>query len=123
MSIGIRKNHQKELRATRGEARDNETKMTREDHHHEVKGGDETDDTDDTDVKEGMALNEDEKYAQWEQEEKMMAMMMAIDQENQEGGAIEEGMDVEPIELEDLLGLMKVCPQVLSIAKSSICRN
>ncbi|PUU73706.1 hypothetical protein B9Z19DRAFT_1134600 [Tuber borchii] len=107
-SIGIRKNYKKkELRAIREGAGDNEMEMTHDGHY----DGKDADDTDDTDVKEDVILDEDEKYAQWEGEEKMMAVLMATDQESLVKNMI-KGMGAEPIELEDLLGLMK--PEVFA---------
>ncbi|CUS12677.1 unnamed protein product [Tuber aestivum] len=109
LSIRIRKNYKKrELRAAKREIGSEEVKMKQDGEPHEgtVSG--------DTDVGEDVvALNEDERYAQWEQEEeKMRAILEAADQENQDDDTVEEGMDAEPIELEDLLGLMQ--PEVFA---------
>ncbi|CUS12674.1 unnamed protein product [Tuber aestivum] len=77
--------------------------MAQDEEAHEGEAGD------DTDSEEGvMVLDEDERYAQWEQEEEKMRVILAsADRENQDDDTVEEGMDAEPIELEDLLGLMK----------------
>ncbi|PUU73705.1 hypothetical protein B9Z19DRAFT_1134599 [Tuber borchii] len=100
LSIGIRKSYKKkEVRAVHEGAGGNEMEMTQDHDHYDGKDADDTDEED-------VILNEDEKYAQWEgEEEKMMAMMMGMSQENQVKDT-SKGMDVEPIELEDLLGLM-----------------
>ena len=109
LSIGIRKTHKKkELRAAREKEGGNQMEMAQDGNHGHYEVGD----ADGTGVEEYMIPDDDEKYAQWEEEEnKMMAMMKPIDQENQDGNLMQEGMDAEPIGLEDFLGLMKVCPR------------
>jgi len=111
LSIGIRKSYQKGLGVAPREAGDKKMEMAGEDHYYEAKDGD---DTDDTDVKEDAILDGDEKYVQCEQEK-----MMEMNQENEAENPI-QGMDTEPVGLEDLLGLMKACPQVPSIVISSM---
>ncbi|KAG0634398.1 hypothetical protein HOY80DRAFT_1005180 [Tuber brumale] len=103
LSIRIRKKyHKRELRESGG----NGEEMAQDNNLGEGKAAVETDDT--SGKEDDMILDEDEKYAQWEEEEeKVMALMMAMDQLNQDDDTMEEGTDAEPIELEDLLDLMK----------------
>lgn len=123
LSIGIRKNYKKkELRAVREGAGDNEMEII----HDGQYDGMDANDTDDTDVKEDVIfikeviiIKDEEEYAQWEGEDKMMPMLMAMDQENHQVKDTIEGMDAEPIKLEHLLGLMKVYPQTPSIVIST----
>ena len=116
LSIGVRKNYKRELRAVGEGADHNEMEMTQDNDHYD---GKDADDTDDTNVKEDVILDEDEKYAQWEKEKMRAMMTIAVDQENQIKNTI-KGVDAEPIELEDLLGLMKVCPQAPYIVISGM---
>ena len=112
LSIRIRKNYKrKQLRAVREGAGDNEMEMVQDDDHYDGK-------EDLIFIKE-VILIEDEEYAQWEGEEENM---MAADQENQVKDTV-KGMYAEPIELEDLLGLMKVFPHTLSIMISCTYTN
>ncbi|CUS12668.1 unnamed protein product [Tuber aestivum] len=109
LSIGIRKKYyRKNLRPAQGGSSDDEIEMAQDEEAHERETSDDTDTEEDV-----MALDEDERYAQWEQEEeKMRVILAAADRENQDDDTVEEGMDAEPIELEDLLGLMK--PEVFA---------
>ena len=112
LCIRIRKNYKKrELRAAHKGAGDNEMEMIQEGDHYDGK-------EDLIFIKE-VILIEDEEYAQWEGEAEDM---MAADQENQAKDTI-KGMYAEPIELEDLLGLMKVYPQAPSIVISGTYTN
>ena len=114
LSIGIRKNYKKELRAVREGAGDNEMEIIQDDDHYDGK-------EDLIFIKE-VILIEDEEYAQWEGEEEMMPMLMAADQENQVKDTVKE-MYAEPIKLQDLLGLMKVCTQAPYIVISGLYTN
>ncbi|CUS12672.1 unnamed protein product, partial [Tuber aestivum] len=108
LSVGIRKDYyRRNPRAVQRGSSDDEMEMAQDEEPHEGEAGD-------TDTEEDfVALDEDARYAQWEQEEeKMGGVLEAIDQENQDDDTVEEAMDVEPIELEDLLGLMK--PEVFA---------
>ncbi|CUS12669.1 unnamed protein product [Tuber aestivum] len=108
LSVGIRKGYyRRNPRAVQRGSSDDEIEMTQDGEPHEGEAGD-------TDTEEDVAvLDEDERYAQWKQEEeKMRVILAAADQENQDDDTVEEGMDAEPIELEDLLGLMK--PEVFA---------
>ncbi|CUS12667.1 unnamed protein product [Tuber aestivum] len=109
LSIGIRKSYyRRNPRAVQGGSSDDEVEMAQDEEAHERETSDDTDTEEDV-----VVLDEDERYAQWEQEEeKMRAILASADRENQEDDTVEEGMDAEPIELEDLLGLMK--PEVFA---------
>ncbi|CUS12673.1 unnamed protein product [Tuber aestivum] len=109
LSIGIRKNYyRREPRAAQRGSSDDEMEMAQDEELHEGEVSDDTDSEEDV-----MVLNKDRTYVQREQEEeKRMAIQAARDQENQDDDTVEEGMDAEPIELEDLLGLMK--PEVFA---------
>ncbi|CUS12671.1 unnamed protein product [Tuber aestivum] len=104
LSIGIRKNYyRRNPRAVQRGSGDDEIEMAQHEEAHEWEASDDTDTEEDV-----VVLNEDERYGQWEQEEEnMRAILAAADRENQDDDTVEEGMDAEPIEVEDLLGLMK----------------
>ncbi|RPA95854.1 hypothetical protein L873DRAFT_1791958 [Choiromyces venosus 120613-1] len=57
-------------------------------------------------------LDEDERYAEWEKEEEMMIEMIEMMEKKIPVEDSMEGMDAEPLELEDVLGLMK--PEMFS---------
>ncbi|CUS12670.1 unnamed protein product [Tuber aestivum] len=108
LSAGIRKDYyRRNPRAVQRGSSDDEMEMAQDGELHEGEAGD-------TDTEEDVvALDEDGRYAQWEQEEvKMRVILEARDQENQDDDTVEEAMGAEPIELEDLLGLMK--PEVFA---------
>ena len=116
LSLGIRKNHKKESGATLEEGY-NEMEITKDGDSYE---GKDVNATHVTGGREDVILDKDEKHAQSEEEEKKaMATTIEKDQENQAKDAIKE-MDAEPIELEELLSLMKVCPRAPSIEISSM---
>lgn len=112
LSIRLRKNYKRgQLRAVHEGEGENGMEMVQDDDHYDGK-------EDLIFIKE-VILIEDEKYAQWEGEEENM---MAADQENQAKDTV-KGMYAEPIELEDFLGLMKVCPQAPYIILSGMYTN
>ncbi|CUS12675.1 unnamed protein product [Tuber aestivum] len=108
LSIGIRKNYyRRNPRAVQKGSSDDEMEVVQDEEPHGGAAGD-------TDTEEDFAaLDEDVRYAQWEEEEeRMREILEAADRDNQDDDTVEEGMDAEPIELEDLLGLMR--PEVFA---------